>query len=503
MMPHAQAYTALTEVFARLHRYAHLAAIVGWDQQTMMPERGNEARSAALAELDVLMHRTGTDPALRGWLEQAEQEDLSPFERASLREMRRAWQGSNCLPETLVEAQALAGMRCEHAWRQQRPANDWQGFLGNFREVVRLAREEARLRAEVTGGTPYDALMDKFEPGMRSAEIERIFSQVKTWLPGLIAQVRERQAREQTQAPVLQPQGPFPVDAQRALGLEVMRRIGFDFEAGRLDVSAHPFSGGVPEDVRITTRYSEADFTQSLMGIIHETGHARYEQNLPREWVHLPVGAARSMGIHESQSLSFEMQLGRHPGFLHSIAPLVRERLGRDGDPAFDAENLARFYRRVEPGYIRTDADELCYPAHVILRFEIERALVNGEIEAEDIPALWDEKMMAYLGVDTRGNYRNGCLQDVHWTDGSFGYFPSYTLGAMYAAQYFATMRRAHPTLDAEIAAGEFGTLFDWLKTHIWSQASLWETDELVRRATGETLNPAHFRAHLEARYLG
>jgi len=498
-MSQTQAYTALTQVFARLHRYAHLGAMVGWDQHTMMPEGGNEARSAALAELDVLMHRTGTDPSLRDWLAQAEQEDLSSFERASLREMQRAWRQWNSLPEQLVEAKTLAGMRCEHAWREQRRANDWEGFLGNFREVVKLAREEARLLADASGSTPYDALMDKYEPGMRSADIERIFGAVKTWLPGLITAVRERQAGET----VLLPQGPFAIDTQRALGLEVMRRIGFDFAAGRLDVSAHPFSGGVPEDVRITTRYSEDDFTQSLMGIIHETGHARYEQNLPREWLHLPVGHARSMGIHESQSLSFEMQLGRHPGFLHSIAALVRDKLGRADDPAFEADNLVRYYSRVEPGYIRTDADELCYPAHVILRFEIERALVNGEIEAEDIPALWDEKMMAYLGVDTRGNYRNGCLQDVHWTDGSFGYFPSYTLGAMYAAQYFATIRRAHPSLDAEIAAGQFGTVFDWLKTHIWSQASLWETDELVRRATGETLNPAYFRAHLEARYLG
>lgn len=495
------AYTALTEVFTRLYRYQHLGAIVGWDQHTMMPEHGNEARTAAMAELGVLMHRTQTDPALQDWLSRAEQEDLSDLEQASLREMRRHWQQANLLPEKLVEAKTLAGMRCEHAWREQRQNNDWAGFLANFREVVRLSREEGALLAQATGGTPYDALMNKYEPGMRSAEIERIFSDVKTWLPGLITEVRERQARET----VVAPQGPFPIAAQRALGVAVMQRIGFDFDAGRLDVSVHPFCGGVSEDVRITTRYSEDDFTQSLMGIIHETGHARYEQNLPRDWAHLPVGLARSMGIHESQSLSFEMQLGRHPGFLHSIAPLVREYLGGGAapDPAFEPANLVRFYSRVEPGLIRTDADELCYPAHVILRFEIERALMNSEIEADDIPALWDEKMQAYLGLDTRGNYKDGCLQDVHWSDGSFGYFPSYTLGAMYAAQYFASIRRAHPLFDDEIAAGQFGTAFAWLNEHIWSQASRWETGELVRRATGETLNPAHFRAHLEARYLG
>ena len=457
-MSYKKAYLALTEVFTRLYRYQHLAQIAGWDQHTMMPDRGSEARTAAMAELGVLMHRTITDPLLKTSLAEAEQEDLSDMERANLREMRRRWQRANLLPSTLVEAQTLAGMRCEHAWRDQRQANDWNGFLANFREVVRLSREEGVLLAEHTGSSPYDALMNKYEPGMQSTEIERIFGDVKAWLPSLITQVRERQAGET----VLQPQGPFATEAQRALGLDVMRRIGFDFDAGRLDVSVHPFCGGVSEDVRITTRYSEDDFTQSLMGIIHETGHARYEQNLPRAWAHLPVGQARSMGIHESQSLSFEMQLGRHPGFLNSIAPLLRQHLG-GAHPAFESANLVRFYSRVEPGFIRIDADELCYPAHVILRFEIERALINSEIEADDIPALWDEKMQAYLGIDTRGNYKNGCLQDMHWSDGTFGYFPSYTLGAMYAAQYFASMRRVYPQLDDEIAAGNFSHVFAWL----------------------------------------
>jgi carboxypeptidase Taq len=338
--------------------------------------------------------------------------------------------------------------------------------------------------------------MDKFEPGTRSADIERIFGAVKTWLPDLVQRVRAQQANEA----VLQASGPFPIAQQRALGLEVMALLGFDFEGGRLDVSTHPFCGGVAEDVRITTRYFEEDFVRSLMGVIHETGHARYEQNLPRDTLPLPVGRARSMGIHESQSLSFEMQLGRSAAFVQSLAPLVNKHMG--AQPAFAPDNLARLLTRVQPGFIRVDADELTYPAHIILRFEIERALIDGAIEAEDIPALWDEKMQTSLGLDTRGNYRNGCLQDIHWPSGSFGYFPSYTLGAMYAAQYFASMRAQHPDLDARIAEGDLSPVFDWLRTHIWSQASLWPTDELVQRATGEALNPAHFRAHLERRYL-
>ncbi|POZ63724.1 carboxypeptidase M32 [Chromobacterium alticapitis] len=495
-MSNQKAYQSLTQTFQRLHRFGHLGAIASWDQAAMMPSKGNEARAAAQAELQVLMHQLITAPELRAQLQAAEQEELSAQERANLREMRREWAQANLLPAELVEAKALAAARCEHAWREQRKNNDWQGFLPNFREVLRLAREEAKLLAAENGCSPYDALLDKYEPGMKSADIARIFDDVKSWLPGLIEKVRAKQAQE----PVIQATGPFPVELQRDLGLEVMGLLGFDFDAGRLDVSNHPFCGGVPEDVRITTRYRADDFVQSLMGIIHETGHARYEQGLPRELLEQPVGRARSMGIHESQSLSFEMQLGRSRGFLQLIAPLIRRRFGEQ--PAFTAENLARLYTRVEPGYIRVDADELCYPAHVILRFEIERALINGEIEAEDVPALWDEKMMAYLGIDTRGNYRDGCLQDIHWTD-TFGYFPSYTLGAMYAAQYFAVLRRQEPGLDGRIAAGDLSPVFDWLRDHIWSQGCQWTTDELVRRATGEALNPAHYRAHLEARYLG
>jgi len=489
-------YTGLTRTHARIYRYQHLAAMVGWDRNTMMPEKGNEARAAAEAELAALIHRTRTDPRLETWLAAAEREPLDDLARANLREIRRDWQDANALPEALVEARTLAGARCEHAWRSQRPANDWKGFLENFRTVVKLAREESKLLADRSGLSPYDALMDRFEPGVRAADIERIFGGMRQWLPGLIVQSQSAQSAE---APFL-PQGPFPVAAQRALNREVMGLLGFDFAAGRLDESAHPFSGGVPEDVRLTTRYHEGDFARSLLGTIHETGHARYEQSLPREWLGQPVGTARSYGIHESQSLSFEMQLARSRPFLGLLAPLLRKHFG--DQPAFDPDNLHRLWTRVRPGFIRVDADEVTYPAHVILRYEIERPLIEGGIEAEDIPALWDEKMHALLGLDTRGNYREGCLQDVHWTEGAFGYFPSYTLGAMYAAQWFAVMRRQLPDLDAGIGRGDLAPVFGWLNANVWSQGSRWTTPELVRRASGEALNPQYFREHLERRYL-
>ncbi|HEY4067696.1 MAG TPA: carboxypeptidase M32 [Burkholderiaceae bacterium] len=493
----ATAYDELKRIWTQLHHFGHLQSIAGWDQAAMMPPKGNDARANAMAEMEGLLHRLRTDPALPALLANADAEALDDVARANLVEIRREWRAANALPQSLVEAQSLAGARCEHAWRTQRPANDWAGFLANFREVLTIGREVAQRLSDATGLAPYDALMDQFEPGTTSAEVDRVFGDLQQWLPGLVKQVQARQARET----VIEPTGPFAKTAQRAMSLDVMGLLGFDFDAGRLDESTHPFSGGVPEDTRLTTRYREDDLMQSLMGTIHETGHARYEQNLPRDWLGQPIAHARSMGIHESQSLSFEMQLGRSPAFAELLAPKLRAHFG--DQPAFEPANLHQLMTRVKPDFIRVDADELTYPAHVILRYGIERELIGGALQAEDIPARWDEGMQALLGIDTRGNYRNGCLQDVHWSGGAFGYFPCYTLGAMYAAQWFAAIRAQTPDLDARIARGELAPVFDWLRANIWTQASRWPTAELARRATGESLNPLHFRRHLEARYLG
>lgn len=490
------AYAELARGQLRLHRLSHLESLAGWDRNTMMPPGGNGARAAATAELKGVIHRLRTDPKQRELLHAAEAEPLTEVERANLREIHRLWRQQNALPEALIEARTMATSRCEHAWRTQRPANDWKGFLVNLNEVVRLAREEGRHLAGGLGVCPYDALMDRWEPGMRSAELDRIFGNIRQWLPALIVRVEEKQRGEKVEMA----RGPFPIAKQRELGLALAKLLGFDFSAGRLDESAHPFCGGVPEDVRLTTRYREDDFTRSMMSTAHETGHGRFQQNLPREWQGQPIGIARSAAIHESQSLAFEMQLVRSHAFAELLAPLVTSAFG--SQPAFEKGNLVRMLTRVKAGLIRVAADELTYPLHVILRFEIERALVEGEIECEDIPALWDEKMSRLLGLDTRGNFTDGCMQDVHWSEGLFGYFPTYTLGAMYAAQWFATIRKAHPDLETRIAGGDLGPVFDWLKANIWSQGRRWETAELARRATGEDLNPEHFRRHLETRYL-
>ncbi len=490
-------YQKLATHSQKIANFSHLAAIAGWDQASVMPSGGNQARSKAMAELSVLIHQLNTEPQLADWYAEAELESLNSEQQSSLREMKQRWQQATVLPQDLVAAKSLAGSQCEHAWRTQRKENDWQGFANNWQQVVHLSQQEAQIRAEANNTTPYDAMLALYEPGTSSASLDSVFNDVKSWLPQLV----EQAIAKQSQQSIVQPQGPFASEQQKVLGLEVMKLLQFDFNHGRLDESVHPFCGGVPSDVRITTRYDQNDMTQALMGVIHETGHARYEQGLPQTLAGLPVGEARSMGIHESQSLFFEMQLGRSPGFIQHLSQMASQQFGNSHQAAFASDNFQKLYIRVEKGFIRVDADELTYPAHVILRYEIERDLINGKIGYQDVPELWDAKMQQYLSLSTKGNYSNGCMQDIHWTDGSFGYFPSYTLGAMYAAQFMAAMRKT-VDVDGAIHCSDLSPIFNWLSEKIWSKGSLLTTDELVKQATGETLNAAHFKSHLMARYL-
>jgi Zn-dependent carboxypeptidase len=485
--------------FKRLSHFQHLAAICGWDQATMMPNGGNQARADAMAELALYCHQQLTHPELSDWLAELDDKanQLTVTQQASVAEMRREWQQASVLPDTLVKAKSLAGAKCEHAWRQQRQDNDWEGFAKNLKEVVALAREEAHIRADQKGGTPYDALLDLYEPGMTADRVDEVFGALKAWLPETIQAVVDKQAQQ----PPLMPKGPFTQAQQKALGEQVMQQLGFSFEHGRLDVSTHPFCGGVPTDVRITTRYDEQDFTSALMGVIHETGHARYEQGLPKDLAGLPVGQARSMGVHESQSLFFEMQLARSEAFATLMCQRAKHAFNRQDDPAFHVDNFHRVLTQVEPGYIRVDADEVTYPAHIMLRYDIERDLISGNMDVDHIPDRWDHAMQQYLGLSTAGNFKNGCMQDIHWTDGSFGYFPTYTLGALYAAQLMQAMRQ-QLDVDGIIASGNLSPIFDWLSEHIWQRASTTSTDNLLKDATGETLNPAHFREYIQGRYL-
>ncbi|GGB86600.1 carboxypeptidase M32 [Marinobacterium zhoushanense] len=493
------AYQLLVNQFARLDKLAHASTFLGWDQQVMMPPGGAEARAQALAELHQIRHELLTAEQLGDWFENALQEGETADQQANLREMHRIWQQATCLPADLVQAQSLAASRCEHAWRAQRGENDWQGFLGNFKELVRLSREEAQARQAAEAdrfATPYDALLDLYSSGDSSASIGLVFDGLKAQLPALIDEVIERQRR----APHIDLSGHYDIGVQEQLSRRVMEALGFDFGRGRLDISSHPFSTGVRGDHRITTRYKEHDFIEALMGTVHETGHASYEAGLPEAWSGQPVGDARSMSIHESQSLLFEKQLLLSKPFVKFLTPLIHQHFPSLKD--VDSDQFWQAMARVNRGFIRVEADEVTYPMHIVLRYEIESALINGEMEAEDIPDAWAEKMKAYLGLNTNGNYKDGCLQDIHWPSGAFGYFPSYTLGALNAAQLFAALRRDIPALDGLLREGNVTPLRQWLGEKIWSKGSFLSSQELISQATGEPTNPEHFIRHIRSRYL-
>ena len=493
------AYAGLEARFHRLYAVRNAVLMLEWDWSAMMPTGGAEARSEQLAALKLVCHEQISAPALAEQLDRAEQDraDLDEWQQANLREMRRQWIHETALDGRLVEALARARLACEQGWRAARPLADFAAVRPLLGEVLALVREAAAAKAARLGCSPYDALLDEWEPGGRAADIEPVFDHLAKVLPPLRARVLERQA--QTGAPV-RLAGPFPVERQKALGLAVMNALGFDFTHGRLDVSLHPFCGGVPDDVRITTRYDQADFVKSLMGVIHETGHAQYERGLPARWRYQPVGQARGMSMHESQSLLMEMQACRSRAFLEWIAPLAREHLGGEG-AGWDTENLHRLYTEVKPGLIRVDADEITYPSHVILRFRLERALVAGDLALADLPEAWNAGMEELLGVVPPSD-KDGCLQDIHWYDGAWGYFPTYTLGAMTAAQLFDAARQAEPGLLDAIGRGDFAPLSAWLRTHVHGHGSSLSTRDLLIRATGRPLDPAVFERHLETRYL-
>ncbi len=492
------AYSQLEERFRRVGAIEQGISVLHWDTAAMMPTGGAAARAEQLATLRLIAHQHLVAPEVEELLAEAEasRDGLGEWQRANLREMRRRWLHASAVPGALVEAESRACSECEAIWRRSRLENDFAAVLPSLERVLLFERESGETKGERLGTNPYEALLDQYEPGASVAVIDRLFDEIANFLPDLIERALSRQ--------VAPPAGPisglFPIEKQRRLAARLMERIGFDFAHGRLDVSAHPFCGGTPEDVRITTRYDESDFARALMGVLHETGHALYQRGLPVEWRLQPVGRARGMAMHESQSLLLEMQVCRSRPFLAYAAPIIREAFGVDG-PDWDADALYRRQIRVRRGFIRVDADEVTYPAHVILRYRLERAMIAGDLKPSELPGAWTAGMKDLLDV-APDNDREGCLQDIHWYDGNWGYFPTYTLGALIAAQLFETARRDIPGLMQAIAAGEFASLLAWARERVHSKGSLLSTAELVETATGRPLGTESFERHLRDRYL-
>ncbi|HEY4366423.1 MAG TPA: carboxypeptidase M32 [Steroidobacteraceae bacterium] len=491
-------YQQLEQEFRRLHAFRGAASVLRWDAAVMMPRGSEDLRGEQLAALETESHSLMISPRVSRLLDRAEAnaQGLEDWQLANLREMRRERDHAIATPLSLVSRLAKATARAEVKWVEAKQKSDFAYFAPHLEEVTNLLRDKANLLGKALNLDPYDALADEFSPGLRSAEIDAMFTTLGRRLPGLIQDVIELQS----QRPPLEIVGKFSTGKQRQLALELMKQIGFPFERGRLDESEHPFTGGLPGDIRITTHFNPTDPLTGLMGVLHETGHAMYDVGLPEAWRGQPVGHDRGMAVQESQSLLLEMLICRNKPFLHYLKPLLEKSFGVSG-PQWEAENLYRLLIRVRRSLIRVDADEVTYPVHIMLRYELEKEILKGELKIKDLPEAWNTRIGDRLGVRP-ANDAEGCLQDVHWAVGSFGYFPSYAIGAAIAGQLYETLRADLPTLDEEIAAGKFSGLFDWLRQNVHSLGASLSTPELIKNATGKPLSAAAWIRYVEGKYL-
>jgi carboxypeptidase Taq len=493
--PADQAYTALIGRVKECRLLGSCAEVLGWDEQTYMPPRGSAHRAEQMALLARLTHDLLTAPALGELLGQAEAAaPADEVARANLREIRRAHDRAVKLPADLVAELARTATRAQQVWRDARKANDFAAFAPWLEKIVALKRQEAQ--AVGYKGVPYDALLDEYEPGATTADITQLFARLRgdlTPLIGAIVASGKHPKRE-----ILERE--YPVERQRVFGEAAAAAIGFDFTAGRLDVAVHPFCSGTgPGDCRLTTRYNLRHFNDSFFGVLHEAGHGIYEQGLMAEHFGTPAGSAASLGIHESQSRLWENQVGRGRPFWEHFFPRAKQTFVEAlHDVAL--EDFLFAINDVRPSFIRVEADEATYNLHIILRFELEQALVNGDLPVKDVPAAWNEKFQQSFGM-TPATFALGCLQDVHWSSGGIGYFPTYTLGNLYAAQFMERARQDMPGLEDDFRRGDFGRLKGWLNEKVHRPGQVYRAQELCRSVTGAALDHRPLVAYLRLKY--
>lgn len=491
------AYAFLTDQFKKYYIYKDLDGILMWDSATMMSKGSVEARGEQAALLKLESQKIITDPQIEESIASAEaQTDLNDWQKANLREMKRQLIHENAVDPKLIGELTKTLNESEVVWRTARKENDFAAMQPYLESIFNLSRQIGEAKADKLGCTPYEALVDEFDPGSNCTKIDKHFDDLASFLPPLIEKIIEKQQ----QNPTTPLEGPFPQEAQKAVGLHLMEKFNFDFDKGRLDVSTHPFCGGSTDDVRITTRYRENEFFTAMMGIIHETGHALYEQGRPAAYMHQPVSQARGMGVHESQSLFYEKQIGRNPSFIQYVHPHLKQQFQTNG-PAWELDNVLKVTHKVSRSLIRVDADEVTYPLHIMLRYRMEKGLIEGTHQVKDIPEIWNQSMQDLIGI-TPPNHHDGCLQDIHWPAGLIGYFPSYTMGALIAAQLFQAMKKALPNVESEMASGQFDAILEWLRGNVHQYGSFYSQEDLVEKATGAPLSTEAFKRHVEERYL-
>ncbi len=497
IVTYREAYQWLYENSKETAVFDSIRSLLAWDQRTVIPSRGHAHRAEQTAVLTRLLHSRRTNPVIAQRLDAVEGSELvgdplSP-EAVNTREWRRAYDKAIRIPERLAVELARAASEGQTCWQLARPRSDWDGFKPFLERIVALKREEAEHLGYIR--EPYDALLDRYEPDETAEGLGSIFSALREDLVELLQRITG--SHRKPDPSVLR--SPFPADRQEAFARRVLECIGYDFEAGRLDPTAHPFTVGIgPGDVRITARYDESFFGQGLFGAVHEAGHALYDAGLPTDHWGTPMGDSVSLGIHESQSRMWENMVSRSIGFWEFFYAEARTQF--DSLRSVPLKPFHFAINEVRPSLIRTEADEVTYNLHVMLRFEIERDLIRNAVTVSDLPEIWNEKMRAYLGL-TPPDPSSGVMQDVHWSSGAIGYFPTYTLGNLYAAQFYHRAEQELGDLQEDFRKGDFARLLAWLRRNIHGEGSRCRPRELVRRVTGEDLNSGYLMAYLKDKY--
>lgn len=490
----SEAMHALKELCRPIWNLHGVRSLLGWDQQVLMPPRGSGPRAQQMATLEHVIHDLIASPRFADALYAAESAPaLSDLDQRYLRRARREHDLAAKVPSRLVEERARATSLAFEAWVHARKEDDFGHFLPHLKEVFRLTRELAEHRG--FKGHVYDAMIDEYEPGMTTTQVQSLFEGLLPSLTELVRRIAEQPAPSRRIV-----EQSFPEEGQKQFVRYLLEQIGFDFEAGRLDKSAHPFcSGSTSRDVRLTDRFDPRLVTMAIFGGLHEGGHGLYEQGSPSEWDGTPLGGGTSLGVHESQSRLWENLVGRSQPFWQAHFPRMRATFPHQLS-GYTTEDFYRAVNYVKPDLIRVEADEVTYTLHIALRFELERGMLDGTLDPADLPDAWNQKMKSYLGVDVPSN-RVGCLQDIHWSDGLIGYFPTYSLGNLIASQLWVQIRKALPDLDGMLAQGRCAPLLEWLRTHIHQHASSLSSAEVIASACGGELSSQPFLDYLWDKY--
>lgn len=486
------------ELVKKMKGYEEAVGLIYWDMRTGLPKKGVEGRSEVVGMLSTELFKLSVSPEMGEYLEYLDDAGnnakLDPVTRVMVRECRKDYEKSVKIPPEQYQAYVVLTSQAESVWEEAKESSDWELFRPYLEKIVAANQEFIRLWGYE--GTPYNTLLDMYEPGMTEEKLDHVFGALREKLVPLVSAVRAS-AHQPDTAFLRQT---FPKESQKAFSLYILKEMGYDFEAGRLDETVHPFATGLnPGDVRITTRYLPEDVVSALFGSIHEGGHALYEQNISMDLAGTNLCTGTSMGIHESQSRYWENMVGRSRGFWSRYFGELQKAFPGQLD-GVDAEAFYRAINEVKPTLIRIEADEMTYDLHIMIRYEIEKALINGTVKVSELPELWNAKYKEYLGVEP-SSHGEGVLQDVHWSGGSFGYFPSYSLGNMYAAQIRTTLLKKLPDAEKLIAAGQLLPIKEWLAKEIYQYGKLLTPGEIILQVTGEPLNPDYLVQYLTEKY--